>query len=122
MIFSGIGDVIGGLINGSVTNVEQAVGVFALSAIFAGVGYGIAKGIQNGAAKAKYKKIIGTSKSNSKINKKLGQVGLKGVKIGRDGLSTALEAIKKQYYRYLYDGINALYGFIYRPFSNFYGF
>lgn len=122
MIFSGIGDVIGGLINGSVTNVEQAVGVFALSAIFAGVGYGIAKGIQHGAAKAKYKKIIGTSKSNSKINKKLGQAGLKGVKIGRDGLETVLEAIKKQYYRYVDDGVNALYSFIYGSVCSFYEF
>ena len=122
MIFSGLGDVIGGLINGSVTNVEQAVGVFALSAIFAGVGYGIAKGIQHGAAKAKYKKIIGTSKSNSNINKKLGQAGLKGVKIGRDGLETVLEAIKKQYYRYVDDGVNALYSFIYGSVCSFYEF
>lgn len=96
--------------------------MFALSAIFAGVGYGIAKGIQHGAAKAKHKKNIGASKSNIKINKILEQADLKGVKIGRDRLETVLEAIKKQYYRYIDDGVNALYIFIYGSVCSFYEF
>ena len=122
MVFSGIGDVAGGLINGSITNFGQAVGTFALSAAFAGAGYGIAKGIQHGAAKVKYDKIIGASTSNIKINKKLAQAGIKGVKIGRDGLSAVLETIKHQSFRYLDDGINAIYDFIYGSFSSLYGF
>lgn len=122
MIFSGIGDVVGGLINGSVTNVEQAVKCLLCPQSSPAWGMVLQKGYNTGQQKLNTKKNIGASKSNIKINKKLEQADLKGVKIGRDGLSTALEAIKKQYYRYLYDGINALYGFIYGSFSNFYGF
>ena len=122
MILSGIGDVVGGLINGSITDFGQAMGTFALSAAIAGVGHSIAKGIQHGAAKIKYDKIIGASTSNNKINKKLAQAGINGVKIGRDGRSAVLGAIKHQSFRYLDDGINALYSLIYGSFGSIYGF
>ena len=93
MLFAGIGNVVGGLIAQDFSNPNQAVLAFFLGALAGGVSYGIGKGIQASLAKGKYYKIIGKASENIVINKRLANAGIKGVKIGKDGIDAVLEVI-----------------------------
>lgn len=93
MASSGLGDVVGGLISGSITSFEDGFGCFVESALLSGLSYGVAKGITKSLGNSKYKSIRNISKNNSKVNKELKKMGLGNFKIGATSKEVLIKGI-----------------------------
>lgn len=112
---SGIADLVGGFIDGSVNSFETALGAFAGGAFFGAIGNKISSKISNSLALRKLNKIVPNwNANNSKINKQLSKAGYKNLKIGRDGFEKVYETFyKNEGYSALENGIGYTLDFVF---------
>ena len=96
IVFSGVGDVLGGIISGDIHNLVDVAGTFAMSAVLGGFGYGFGSGFRSQFANSKFAKIVNGATDNSVINKSLKIAGYGQFKIGRDGAEAIIRQIMNE--------------------------
>lgn len=111
---SGLGDVVGGVFDGSIKSFSDGCIAFASGDVLGAIGYGISNGISKGLARRKLNRIVPNwNAKNGKINKQLANAGYKNLKIGRDGYNKIFDTVYKDSgYDILNKGISYAYDFI----------
>ncbi len=97
VFFSGVGDVVDGVVSGTITSFNAGISAFGRSVGEAALGYVAIKGATRAIASVKYSKVVGKASENIVINKRLANAGFKNLKIGKLGESGVISGIAATY-------------------------
>lgn len=111
--FNGIGNVVESAINGEINSFGEFMTVLTIGCITSAIGYGISKGITKYFADKKILNALGNLSDNSKVNKKLAAMGLKELKIGKNGFNEIYSVLYKKFgFDHIKTAISCSYDFV----------